>query len=166
MHYRSSAPYYRDKSISVDLWEKLKDTPPPAASRAVKSSEREIACIGFEGVLYSAKTPFKHIEQLPDLPVEGAIEWLSNILQEYDVVINCHRSASMRGRAAVRKWLKKFTPHNMWYNYKGRRGIIEVKVRCQKPKAVIYIDRQGYHFNGRDFPKLEEVNSFVAKNKK
>ena len=69
---------------------------------------RYTVAVDFDGVIHSYLTPWKNAHTIPDPPVDGAIVWLWEILQSFDVVIFSTRCKSWRGRRAMRQWLKRY----------------------------------------------------------
>lgn len=64
-------------------------------------------CIDFDGVLHSYESGWQGIAVIPDSPVKGAIEWLLELLRDgMQPAIYSSRSSSLRGRRAMKAWLK------------------------------------------------------------
>ena len=125
-----------------------------------------IICVDFDGVIHSYKSGWQGIDNIPDPPVEGAIEWLKNHLPipdeldafspPYDgpiVQIYSSRSKSWRGRRAMKKWLVEYGLHPAYI----RDGIL--KFPSKKPAAFLTIDDRAICFNGT-FPTSEQMLSF------
>ena len=49
--------------------------------------ERPSICVDFDGVIHNYTTKFEHPTIIPDPPVEGAIEWLSEVVQHFEVYV-------------------------------------------------------------------------------
>ena len=112
--------------------------------------------VDFDGVLHRYDTPWKAPHIIPDLPVYGAIDWLHEQIQHFDVVIFTTRARTWRGRRAVRQWLRRFAGI-IYYDGMGYRGIEEVKITAHKPPALVYIDDRAWRFEGK-FPSVDEIH--------
>ena len=115
-------------------------------------------CIDFDGVIHSYVSGWKGADQIPDPPVEGAIEGLWRLVSdpEIDVAIYSARSGQPGGIEAMRKWL------NHWdsifrteavhkrneLKWVGRRLISNVRFPESKPPAICYVDDRGVPFTG------------------
>lgn len=109
--------------------------------------KRYTVCVDFDGVLHSYVTPWQAAHICPDPPVEGAIEWLNEIIEEFDVVVHTTRGDQPGGNAAVNIWLKE-------HGYRGP----YLKVTSQKVPALVYIDDRGWRFDGTNFPTADEIH--------
>ncbi len=102
----------------------------------------------FDGVLHSYVTPWISADQIPDPPVEGAIDWLNEIVAEFTGIIHTTRGNQPGGNEAVQEWLLK-------YGYEGPKLLIIDK----KMPALIYVDDRGYRFMGPGtFPSAEMIH--------
>jgi len=123
---------------------------------------RPIICVDFDGVIHSYTSGWKRIANIPDPPVNGAIDWLEEHLDVPDcicamaprsdvqIVIYSSRSRSWRGRRAMKKWFVK---------YMGREYLEVLKFAKKKPKAFLTIDDRAICFKGK-FPTTEEMLAF------
>ena len=112
--------------------------------------------VDFDGVLHSYTSPWVDAQTIPGPPVEGAIEWLREIVKKFDVVIHTTRGATPEGVSAVRNWLRK-------------NGFDESKVRAvtdRKVPALVYIDDRAYRFIGPgSFPTAGHIMELRPWNK-
>ncbi len=120
------------------------------------SKKRRTVSVDFDGVLHSYVQPWVAAHIIPDPPVEGAIRWLHDTAQKFDVCILTTRARTWRGRRAIRRWLKRCAGAG-YYGFRGYRGIEEVKITYKKLPALIYVDDRGYRFDGSNFPTIQEV---------
>lgn len=116
-------------------------------------ASRMTISVDFDGVIHSYSSPWVNAHTIPDLPVEGAIEWLYDLLQNFDVVILTTRAKTWRGRLAIRAWLRRYAGA-LYYDCMGNRGIEDVVITYKKLPAVVYVDDRAYRFNGTDFPTI------------
>ena len=111
---------------------------------------RQIICLDFDGVVHSYTSGWKGARNIPDPPVDGALEFMLDALRLYDVVIHSSRARYFGGISAMRKWLR-FHAGNLWYEAGFERGLEDVKFARWKPSALVTIDDRAIRFDGR-FP--------------
>lgn len=132
-----------------------------------------IICVDFDGVIHSYKSGWKGVSEIPDPPVEGAIDWLMAHLPIPDALGGCmaapykgpevqiysSRSKSWFGRRAMKNWLIK---HGLPRQYISD-GILQFP--SKKPAAFLTIDDRAICFDG-SFPTSQQMMSFKPWNKK
>lgn len=69
--------------------------------------EKPILCLDFDGVIHSYTSCWKGAHVIPDGPVPGAIPYMLNALDHFNVAIFSSRSRSILGRFAMKRWLSK-----------------------------------------------------------
>jgi len=115
-------------------------------------------CVDFDGVLHSYTSGWMGSTIIIDPPVDGAIEWLTEMCKHYTVYIVSARCREQGGSAAITAWLDKHTyPH-----------VLPVLVTSIKPAAFLYIDDRAYRFTGpQSFAELTPsyINNFRPWNK-
>lgn len=126
-------------------------------------SRRLTIAVDFDGVLHRYDSPWVAAHVIPDAPVDGAIEWLFRTIQKFDVVIFTTRAKTIRGRWAVRAWLKEHAD-NLWYESPASVGIEDVKVSFKKLPAIVYIDDRAWRFEGT-FPSVQQMHDAKPWNK-
>lgn len=123
--------------------------------------------VDFDGVIHRYDTPWIAPHVIPDEPVEGAIEWLHDMAQRFNVVVYTTRARTWRGRRAVRRWLRYWShPRYRWRpdpeegSLVGARvGIRSVRVTAKKPPALIYLDDRAVRFTGPgSWPSVQDVH--------
>lgn len=125
---------------------------------------RYTVAVDFDGVLHAYDSPWVNHHTIPDGPVPGAIEWLSEIARSFDVVIFTTRGKTWRGRMAVLKWLWK---HGVSWPEAETWSDLPFKVTDRKPAALVYVDDRAWRFNGpEDFPTAEMVHAARPWNKR
>lgn len=118
---------------------------------------KPIIAVDFDGVINSYESGWlgeNTEDQIPDLPVPGAIAFLQQLLEneEINVVIFTARASTLKGKLAIHLWLAK---HGMSST---------PNVTHEKPPAVVYLDDRGWRFDGT-FPTVEELLSLKTWNK-
>lgn len=128
--------------------------------RAWKPRGRFAICVDFDGVIHSFTSKWERPHLIPDPPTDGALEWLWDMIQTYDVYIMSARGVRLAGRNAIRAWLYKHAyPAGLWYEQPfGVIGLEDVKVVTKKPHALIYIDDRAWRFGGPGtFPTRAQI---------
>ena len=124
---------------------------------AKASGERYTVAVDFDGVIHAYESPWVAPHVIPDMPVRGAIDWLHDTIQKFDVVIFTTRGKTWRGRWAVRRRLRRFSGFR-WFDGAGSRGTENVVVTAVKPAALVYVDDRAYRFDGTNFPSASDVH--------
>ena len=123
-----------------------------------KDGERYTIAVDFDGVIHSYTSPWVAAHVIPDPPVDGAIEWLMRMADQFDIVIFTTRGKTWRGRRAVLRWLHK----KSFYLYDA-----EIKVTAKKPPCLIYLDDRAVRFEGPGtFPTADEIHRARPWNKR
>lgn len=138
-------------------------------------SKRYTVAVDFDGVLHSYVSPWKNAWTIPDPPVPGAIEWLSQMVEKFDVAVFSTRNRSFFGRWAMKSWLRRHTYNHYadlaygagrhWTHldteeeaWRAAVGTIaRFKFPKHKPAALIYVDDRAYRFEGH-FPTADEIH--------
>jgi len=68
---------------------------------------KPILCLDFDGVINSYVSGWQGPRTLPDPPVPGALEFISQALDEFAVAVYSSRSYQWGGRRAMRTWLER-----------------------------------------------------------
>lgn len=125
-----------------------------APSPTTAGSRKRTIAVDFDGVLHWYTSPWVNEYTIPDPPVPGAIEWLREMEQSFEVVILTTRGRTWRGRRAVLQWLWKHGVHapgaEMWSDLK-------FKVTHNKPPALVYLDDRAMRFAGV-FPTADDIH--------
>jgi len=149
-----------------------------------------ILCLDFDGVLHSYTSGWKGARNIPDPPVEGAMAFLVESINHFQVCIYSSRSRYWGGRKAMKRWLyKQFRelcatwetapkymrnmiaetafadPWEYEVHCAAKRFIGKIKFPLMKPAAFLQIDDRAITFTGT-FPTSEELLRFVPWNKK
>jgi len=135
-------------------------------------------CVDFDGVIHSYMSGWQGVGVVADAPVKGALEWLRSLYEQDElgeinlsVAIYSSRSSSIRGRRAMKRWLKEW----LWHEYGMAAGphmdpvYLELprwlKWPLVKPPALITLDDRAICFDGR-FPSAGEIFGFKPWNRK
>lgn len=100
-------------------------------------------CLDFDGVLHSYTSGWTGADNITDPPVAGAVEAVTDYVKNFDVYVYSARSSQPNGIWAMRLWLAK---HGF--------PVGQLKFPTSKPPTNIYMDDNGYRFEGK-FPSTE-----------
>lgn len=115
--------------------------------------------IDFDGVLHSYTSPWEGPACIPDPPVFGAKEFLTEGMKVFDrVIIFSTRAKTKAGQDAIVVWLVK---HGLPVPFNGH----EPAITAEKPLAHVYLDDRGWRFRGvwPDLTELFDSESWVKK---
>lgn len=148
--------------------------------------------LDFDGVLHSYASGWKGAHVIPDGPVEGAGLFLLQAVQKFRVSIFSSRSRSLRGRWAMKRWLRRLLwdaclrdteeAERAWvatsgmppewkpwtlYDVRDQADWImsSIKWPLFKPAAFLTIDDRSLTFTG-SWPSMDELLRFQPWNKK
>jgi hypothetical protein len=110
------------------------------------SDNKRTISVDFDGVLHSYINPFNEYQLDP--PTDGAIQWLVEMTDKFNVEICSTRAKTDRGRQAIIRWLLR--------NGVFPEVLHKIHITCEKSMAIIYIDDRGWRFEGR-FPTEQEI---------
>lgn len=111
-------------------------------------SARPLLCVDFDGVPHSYASGWKGPTNVPDPPVEGAIEWLVSVDARFDIAITSVRNAYPGAADAMRAWLGEHGLPQSWLS--------RIAIPRHTPRGAVHIDDRGYRFEGR-FPTFDEL---------
>ena len=153
---------------------------------------KPILCLDFDGVIHSYSSGWKGARNIPDSPVPGALQFIVEALEQFEVHIFSSRSNYIFGRAAMKRWLRhhllnqvEYFPNDpaWWDEQVTRRGcmtmepwhiverdtadeiIKKIKWPTHKPAALLTIDDRALTFIGK-WPSVNEIKAFKPWNKK
>jgi hypothetical protein len=152
---------------------------------------KPILCLDFDGVIHSYTSGWKGPRTIPDDPVPGALEFILEAVNHFEVHIFSSRSNYWFGRWAMKRWLKEhLVRHSMvhnspstWYleilteasatwepwpviaGEKAHILINMIKWPKHKPAAAMLIDDRAMTFTG-DWPTISEIKGFKPWNKR
>lgn len=122
--------------------------------------------VDFDGVIHSYKSPWTKAHEIPDPPVPGAIEFLSAMLQKFNVYIFSTRCKTWRGRRAVRQYIHRHAGDGLWYPVPAEIvPMEELRFTYKKLPCLVYIDDRGYRFDGANWPTVDEIHRMKPWNK-
>ena len=127
---------------------------------------KPLLCMDFDGVIHSYDSGWKGIDQIPDPPVPGALQFLVKAMEHFRVAIYSTRSAAPEGLTAMRTWLGYWSvdpDYGMGDQFDhGAWG--ELEWPTEKPPAFVSIDDRAMMFTGR-WPDVKGLLKFKPWNK-
>lgn len=120
--------------------------------------ERYTVAVDFDGVIHSYTSPWAGPDVIPDPPVEGAMEWLQEMMEHFEMVIFTTRAKTLAGRWAVRRYIEENAD---WPE------ALSLRVTSEKIPALMYIDDRGWRFEGPGtFPTRQQIHQALPWNKR
>ena len=151
-HFVTSDEFQKDSNSIIRQW----------LNQDVGIMNKPTILVDFDGVLHSYTSGWKGIEQIPDEPVEGALEWLQELVDtdKFTVCIYSSRSKDEVGRVAMTSWIQH------WQGIK-KLPLTEYWMPETKPAAFLTLDDRCIQFQGPGtFPQPEEILAFKPWNKR
>lgn len=148
----------------------------------MKAINKPIICIDFDGVLHSYKSGWRGATIIPDKPNDGAINFLLDAVQYYDVHIISSRAHRDGGINAMKLWLtlciakhlnaqctqmicsdgtvhQKPASCTMMTEKRAEEIVEQLTFPTYKPQAVLTLDDRAICFDGT-FPSISEIANF------
>lgn len=132
---------------------------------------KPILCLDFDGVLHSYTSGWQGAEIVSDPPVPGAIAFLYEAINRFEVHIFSSRSHQTLGIDAMMEWLSEH--ERAWRQEQLQSGLSVAKTSLllhiqwprEKPPAMITIDDRAITFTG-EWPSMGVLLAFRPWNKK
>ena len=150
-------------------------------------TNKPILCLDFDGVIHSQTSGWVEADFIPDPPVEGAIDFLYDALDHFDIKIYSSRSTHDQNIRAMMTWLRywtdKYFRSQELSNLIAAYGTSDWKLCAnkiineicnnkeawpkEKPPSFLTIDDRALTFNGdwNEF-NIQELLKFKPWNKK
>lgn len=145
-------------------------------------NKKPIILFDFDGVIHSYKSGWKGAKNIPDPPVDGAIQFLVSIVDAYEICIYSARSRQFGGKRAMKKWIKKWfiyyafhgetsctdfvmqtafaDPWEYEVEWAAKRLLRSIKFPTKKPAAFLTIDDRAICFDGDYGSLLFKIMNF------
>jgi hypothetical protein len=153
----------------------------------VEPANRKRLVLGFDGVCSNYASGWCGARNIPDPPVDGAMAFLVEAVQHFEVYIFSSRSHQWGGRRAMRNWIRKQLVDWQWAESVADRPLpgefwtpvdIEESICLWadrvvrqlhfplfKPAAHLTIDDRAITFEGR-WPPMADIEAFVPWNRR
>ena len=130
------------------------------------ADKKPILCLDFDGVLHSYTSGWKGADVIPDPPVPGAMRFILDAAEHFQIAIFSSRSNQPGGRVAMQIWLgiamSEITDDP--YRYLDFVRNRQVYFPTEKPPAMVTIDDRAITFTG-EWPEIETLLAFKPWNK-
>jgi len=136
--------------------------------------KRPILCLDFDGVIHSYTSGWKGADVIPDPPVDGAMAFIAQAVDSFDVAIFSSRSHQPGGRGAMHSYILTHMLSYLEANADGDEGqaralahrvVGSLLFPLDKPPAMVTIDDRAITFTGT-WPAVDELLAFKPWNKK
>lgn len=124
--------------------------------RLNKHGQKYTLAVDFDGVLSNTLKGGYNVNDFTYDPVEGAVKWLWEMVEHFNVIIFTARELDTEGQANLKSWL------DHWGFPSEQVGYSNVK----PPSGHLYIDDRGYQFTGDNFPSVEYIYTYKPWNRK
>lgn len=124
---------------------------------------KPILCLDFDGVLHSYESGWRGADVIPDLPVPGAMEFIVEAVEKFEVHIFSSRSNQDGGISAMRSWLLSYLTELIGvecYTLLAPQLIFDTV----KPPAMVTLDDRAITFTGK-WPDVNDLLTFKPWNK-
>lgn len=153
-------------------------------------TKKKTLVLDFDGVIHSYTSGWKGACVIPDEPVPGALEFIANATDHFQVAILSSRSHQWGGRRAMRRWLLDCLRKNAlmyddcpqwlrdritaqsfadpWVDdvrYVTKQIVSKISWPLYKPAAYLTIDDRAITFTG-EWPSMSDIISFKPWNKR
>lgn len=107
--------------------------------------------VDFDGVIHAYASGWKGATVIPDPPVPGALRFLEEASERFEVAVFSSRSPEEGGIEAMKRWLLEAgLPEAV---------LARLLFPRHKPPAHVYLDDRGWRFEGT-FPDLDALEAF------
>lgn len=112
-------------------------------------TNKPAVCVDFDGVLHSYKSGWCGTTIIPDEPVDGSVQWITELIDSgLRVVVSSSRARTCAGQEAIRNWLED-----------NEYPVSEMTITHSKVPALMYIDDRAHRFDGKHFPSANTVRT-------
>lgn len=126
---------------------------------------KPILCLDFDGVIHSYVSGWKGANNIPDPPVPGAVDFLRQAVERFEVHIFSSRSHQPGGLQAMREYIGYIVDEERLSDYEDLAWASAIQWPTEKPPALLTIDDRAITFTGI-WPSLDFIASFKPWNKK
>jgi hypothetical protein len=119
-------------------------------------AKKPLLVLDFDGVIHSYTSGWSDVAHVADGPVPGALDFIREALDHFEVAVFSSRSGHQGGLEAMQKWL---TDNGLEPEYRER-----LQWPVAKPAAYLTIDDRALQFSG-NFPEPSRLLAFRPWNK-
>lgn len=148
------------------------DTPVPEQNSAYGTAPpksamgKPVLSCDFDGVLHSYTSGWQGPDVISDPPVDGAMRFLTDATEKFEVNIFSARSGAPGGIPAMYSYLAKHL-RRYWVDMPevADKVIARLKFPMDKPNAAVSLDDRAVTFTGV-FPEIDDLIEFKPWNKR
>lgn len=127
---------------------------------------KPILCLDFDGVIHSYVRSWQDVDVIPDPPVPGAMAFIVEALEHFDVAVFSSRSNKNEGIYAMRRYIRQnMLDHMNGDFHKADAVCMRINYPTEKPPAMITLDDRALTFEGT-WPTVAELKAFRPWNKR
>lgn len=145
---------------------------------------KPILCLDFDGTLSAHASGWQGARTIPDAPVDGAMVFLVEAVDHFEVAIHSSRSRYWGGRKAMRRWLERQLVDHFWashslsdrqwltpsdyeehYALRAQALVRRISFPLFKPPAHVTLDDRAVTFEGK-FPSISYLQEFKPWNRR
>ena len=120
----------------------------------------KILCVDFDGVIHSYISGWKGVERVDDPPTPGAMQFLLDAMEHFDVCIYSSRSKERIGIEAMKSAIHRWYCEDLGFDGDDADDFMaRLSFPTQKPAAFLTIDDRCIRFDGH-FPDPEVLTKF------
>lgn len=133
---------------------------------APQDPSKPVLSLDFDGVLHKYNSGWEGADVIADDPVDGAMRFLTDAVEKFNVHIFSTRSHQVGGVEAMWSWIRNHL-HVYWEDMPevADKVLARISFPKFKPPANVLIDDRALCFMG-DWPDLDEVLTFKPWNKR
>lgn len=120
---------------------------------------KPILCLDFDGVLHSYVSGWKGAACIPDPPVPGAMAFLVEAVESFQVAVFSSRADHKFGIQAMWEWLQKQLTTHLQNSFSAAAIVKQIDFPKSKPPAFVTLDDRAITFAGT-FPPIESLKAF------
>jgi len=118
-----------------------------------------ILALDFDGVLQSYTSGWKGAAIIPDPPVPGAMAFLAEMVDRFEVVIHSTRNHEEYGIVAMCDWLRFHLTAYLGSAPAASLVVRKINFPTHKPPAFVTLDDRAWRFTG-EFPSYDALRAF------
>lgn len=122
-----------------------------------------ILCLDFDGVIHSYTSGWQGADKIPDPPVPGAMTFIAEAVNHFQVQIFSSRSHQPGGERAMRDYVRYCLCEE--FQDDGHEIADQIGYPHEKPAAMVTLDDRAITFDGT-WPKLDQLLKFKPWNKR
>ena len=122
-------------------------------------SRKPILCLDFDGVLHSYVSGWNCAACIPDPPVPGAMAFLVEAVEHFQVAVFSARSGQEGGLLAIKDWLREQLTTHFQNGPLADDLLARIDFPTRKPAAFVTLDDRALTFSGT-FPAVADLLAF------